>query len=54
MQQIGLDWVYHHDEDHTDASDETRNSPPPPLISAYRTVYGHWPNGWPPWAKDGL
>lgn len=41
------------DAGRNDAIDAALTLPPPPRVEAYRTVYGHWPSGWPPAAADG-
>ena len=28
--------------------ERARRAPPPPIVTAYRDVFGHWPDGWPP------
>jgi len=27
---------------------EVLKQPPPTVVAAYRKVFGHWPEGWPP------
>jgi hypothetical protein len=34
---------------HQDALEEAKVRPPPSTVSAFRDVYGRWPEGWPPW-----
>lgn len=34
---------------HRKALEDARDRPPPETVSAFRDVYGHWPQGWPPW-----
>jgi hypothetical protein len=36
------------DEAHREAVDEARQAPPPNTVAAYRSVYGRFPQGWPP------
>ena len=36
------------EEGRNEAIDEALKHPPPPTVRAYRNVYGHWPQGWPP------
>jgi len=36
------------DEGYREAVEKARRLPPPPTVSAYRTVHGHNPRGWPP------
>ncbi len=36
------------EEGRNDAIEEALKQPPPPAVRAYRNVYGHWPQGWPP------
>jgi hypothetical protein len=39
------------DTAHREAVDIARQGPPPATVQAYRTVYGWWPEGWPPVAE---
>ncbi|CAN5149160.1 hypothetical protein BH09GEM1_BH09GEM1_22370 [soil metagenome] len=36
------------DEMHRKAVADAQSQPPPPIVVAYRDVYGHLPDGWPP------
>jgi len=36
------------DETHRAGVEEARNRPPPPTVQAYQTVFGGYPQGWPP------
>jgi hypothetical protein len=36
------------DEGRNEAIEEALKHPPPATVQAYRNVYGHWPQGWPP------
>jgi hypothetical protein len=36
------------DEGHRVAVEAALEDPPPKTVAAYRDVYGHWPQGWPP------
>ena len=38
---------------HRDALEEAKLQPPPPTVSAFRNVFDHWPEGWPPWEAEG-
>ncbi len=33
---------------HAENVKRARRAPPPRIVSAYREVFGHWPDGWPP------
>ena len=36
------------DETDEKAREEARAAPPPAIVEAYRSVFGRWPEGWPP------
>jgi hypothetical protein len=36
------------EEGRNKAIEEALKQPPPAMVEAYRKVYGHWPEGWPP------
>lgn len=36
------------EEAHRNELEKARTLPPPPVVQAYRDVFGHWPDGWPP------
>lgn len=36
------------DQAYRESVKEARRNPPPATVQAYRQVYGHWPDGWPP------
>ncbi|MEP7001565.1 MAG: hypothetical protein ABI969_13855 [bacterium] len=38
----------HFDEIRREAVADALRQPPPPIVAAYRDVYGHLPDGWPP------
>jgi hypothetical protein len=40
------------DVDYREAVEKARHGPPPTTVLAYRAVYGHDPQGWPPPADD--
>ncbi len=39
------------DRAHREAIDAARQEPPPTTVEAYHSVYGRWPEGWPPVAE---
>lgn len=36
------------EKSYREAVEEAKNHPPPKLVTAFRDIYGHWPQGWPP------
>lgn len=36
------------DRAYRESVEEARRKPPPRTVQAYRHIYGHWPEGWPP------
>lgn len=42
------------DRAYRESVEEARKNPPPRTVQAYRHIYGHWPEGWPPGAASGI
>lgn len=36
------------DQSHRESVERAKDLPPPRTVAAYRSVYGRWPEGWPP------
>lgn len=42
------------EDGHRKALEAAKDRPPPETVEAYRQIYGHLPNGWPPWESERL